>query len=79
MKNQLKLTPDKPIDIEKAINLLGGQDRIFYQMLSKLENLSLKPCLHDMAEAVNSADFARMKSKAHGLKGAAGWVCANNI
>lgn len=45
---------DTPIDIDIAIEGLGGNKQIFFQMLSKLEELSLNPSLRDIATAVNN-------------------------
>ena len=43
--SQRKMTSNVPIDVEKAIELLGGHEKIFYQMLKRLEDLSLIPAL----------------------------------
>ena len=45
MNRVVDLSIDKPIDVEKAITLLGNQTKIFYSMLGKLELLSLNPSL----------------------------------
>jgi len=46
-------------------------------MLGKLEVLSLNPSLEALAQAVGDRDFPRMKSKAHSLKGASGYIGAS--
>ena len=46
-------------------------------MLGKLEVLSLNPSLKDLAQAVEERDFNKMKSKAHSLKGASGYIGAS--
>ena len=71
--------PDVAIDVNKAIELLGGHRKIFYQMLGRLEELSLEPALLSIAETVDDRDFAKMKSKAHSLKGASGYIGATNL
>ena len=43
------LSVDTPIDVPRAIELLGNQTKIFYQMLGKLEKLSLNPALTDIS------------------------------
>ena len=46
-------------------------------MLGKLEVLSLNPSLQSLAEAVQEKDYRKMKSKAHSLKGASGYIGAS--
>ena len=77
MNRVVDLSTDKPIDVAKAIFLLGNQTKIFYQMLGKLEILSLNPSLDAMAQAVQDLDYPKMKSKAHSLKGASGYIGAS--
>ena len=73
------LSVDTPIDVPRAIELLGDQTKIFYNMLSKLEKLSLLPTLTDTAQAIDDRDFAKYKNKVHSLKGASGYVGASNL
>ena len=49
MNRVVDLSIDMPIDVQKAIILLGNQTKIFYQMLGKLEMLSLNPSLEALA------------------------------
>lgn len=48
-------------------------------MLGKLEVLSLSANLEAIAKGVDEQDFSKIKSKAHLLKGAAGYVGATNL
>ena len=73
------LSVDTPIDVPRAIELLGNQAKIFYQMLGKLEKLSLNPALTDISQAINERDFAKYKNKVHSLKGASGYIGASNL
>ena len=75
----INLSVDTPIDVPRAIELLGNQTKIFYQMLGKLEKLSLLPALTDIAGAIDDRDFAKYKSKVHSLKGASGYIGASNL
>ena len=75
----IELSPDKPIDIKRAIERLGNEEKIFYKMLGKLEKLSLTPSMTDIAKAINERDFNEYKTKVHGLKGASGYIGAENI
>ena len=73
------LSVDTPIDVPRAIELLGNQTKIFYQMLGKLEKLSLNPALTDISTAIDERDFAKYKNKVHSLKGASGYIGASNL
>ena len=77
MNRVVDLSIETPIDVAKAIVLLGNQTKIFNQMLGKLEVLSLNPSLEALAQAVEDRDFPKMKSKAHSLKGASGYIGAS--
>ena len=48
---------EKPIDIKKAVEALGGEEKIFYSMLGKLEKMSLNPTMINLADAINERDF----------------------
>lgn len=53
---------------------------IFYNMLGKLETYTLLPVMKDFVTAYDSPNFASsMKSKAHALKGASGYVAAGRV
>lgn len=79
MNRAIDLSIDKPIDVEKAIMLLGNQSKIFYSMLSKLEMLSLNPSLVALAQAIKDRDYAKIKSKVHSLKGSSGYIGASSL
>ena len=68
-----------PLDTEKAIASLGGEHRIYYNMLGKFEPMSLLSSLEELRDAVNDKDYAKIKSKAHSLKGASGYIGAGGI
>jgi len=67
---------ETPIDISKALELMGGEEKIFYSMLGKLGQMSLEPALNDIAMYITTRDFEQIKSKVHSLKGASGYVGA---
>ena len=70
---------EKPIDMQKAVQLLGGNTRLFYNMLGKLESMSLVPSMKGIADAMVAEDYLDMKAKAHSLKGASGYIGASNV
>ena len=78
-EREVVLSADMPIDAQRAIDLLGNQEKIFYQMLGKLEKLSLIPAMTDIAEAINEQDYDKYKTKVHSLKGASGYIGACNL
>lgn len=79
MSRVVDLSIKNPIDVTKAIELLGGEASIFYNMLGRLETISLLPTLKDLAIAFDKKDFAQIKNKAHALKGASGYVGASRV
>ena len=48
---------DQPVDVKKAIEALGGEQKIFYSMLGKIEDMSLNPTMIAMATAMDEKDF----------------------
>jgi len=49
----MDFTIDKPIDIDKALEALGGENKIFYSMLGKFEEMILNKSMDEIASAVN--------------------------
>ena len=79
MIHLVDLSIDQPIDVRKGLELLQ-EESIFYNMLAKLETYTLMPCMKDFVAAFDSPNFAsQMKSKAHALKGASGYVGAGRV
>lgn len=52
---------------------------MFYMMLAKFEEMSLMDCLKNIANAVDNKDYEKMKSAAHSLKGASGYIGASRL
>ena len=46
-----------PIDINKAIEQLGGNPMMFYMMLDKFEDMSLIECMTKLAVDVDNKDY----------------------
>jgi len=67
---------ETPIDIGKALETMGGEEKIFYSMLGKLGEMSLEPAMNDIASCITNRDFEQIKNKVHSLKGASGYVGA---
>lgn len=61
------------------IGILGGNRSLYFSMLSRLEPMSLNHNIVGIAEAVDSNDYDKMKSKVHNLKGACGYVGASRM
>ena len=68
-----------PIDIEAAINGLGGEPTIFYMMLGQLEAMSVIPTLTDIVQHFENKNYKEMKGLAHSLKGASGYIGASRL
>ena len=73
---KVDLDTAKPLDVEKAVDLLNGNRKLYMCMLSKIEVHSLNTSLIKMATAYNEQDWAKMKMLAHTLKSCSGYVGA---
>jgi len=52
---------------------------LYYTMLGRLETMSLNTNMKAIAVAVELQDWNQMKTKAHSLKGACGYVGASRL
>lgn len=68
-----------PIDVDTAVNGLGGDPAVYYMMLGSLEDMSLNQCLKDLVEAYDNKDYANIKAHAHSLKGASAYIGASRL
>lgn len=73
------LQTDLPIDTDKPIKDLGGNHKLYYMMLGRLETMSLNKNMNKIATAMNCQDWDAMKANAHSLKGACGYVGASRL
>lgn len=70
-----RLQSNAPLDVEKALNQLGGDRELFNELLAIF--LSDLPRLTGAIEsAASQADAAGLHAAAHSLKGAASNICA---
>ena len=69
----------EPIDVKTPVQSLGGNTKLYFAMLSRLEKMSLSSCLSQITEARNRQDWQAMKAAAHSLKGASGYVGAGKV
>ena len=74
-----KMSSDSPIDIQFAVNNLGGQEAIFYSMLEKLEDFALTNTMKEMIIPFETMNYQKMKELAHSLKGSSSYVGASRI
>jgi HPt (histidine-containing phosphotransfer) domain-containing protein len=68
-----------PIDIDLAIQGLGGEPQIFYMMLGNLEGMTLNPTMKNIIEPFEKRQYKEMKDLAHSLKGASGYIGASRL
>mmetsp|Transcript_33066 Transcript_33066/g.50723 ORF Transcript_33066/g.50723 Transcript_33066/m.50723 type:complete len:89 (+) Transcript_33066:27-293(+) len=68
-----------PVDADFAISTLGGEPAIFFQMLSSLEDISLRKSLQDIAPEFDANNYEMIKFHAHSIKGASGYVGATHL
>ena len=69
----------EPIDFITPVENLSGQRQLFITMLTRLEVMSLTSSIQQVAEGLNTKDWQKMKSGAHQLKGASGYVGAGRV
>ena len=82
MENQIKVQKiaiDDPIDMQYAINILGGDDNLYFMMLEQLEARSMNKVMLDLPKAIDDKDWTSMKFLAHSLKGASAYAGAGRI
>jgi hypothetical protein len=58
--HELNIT--NPIDAEVAIQGLGGEPMIFYNMLGNLESMSLNSTMKEIISAYEARNFQEMKN-----------------
>ena len=68
-----------PIDIDLAIQGLGGEPQIFYMMLGNLEGMTLNQTMKNIILPFEQKKYEEMKNLAHSLKGASGYIGASRI
>ena len=68
-----------PIDIDLAIQGLGGEPQIFYMMLGNLESMTLNPTMKNIIVPYEQKNYQEMKDLAHSLKGASGYIGASRL
>lgn len=56
----IELDTSSPIDVNLAINTLGGEPQIFYMMLGNLEGMSLNQTMRDLVQNYNNKDYKEM-------------------
>lgn len=67
------------IDVETGVRIIGGDTRMFYELISKLEKVTINPCMVSLCDSYNSKNAISFKEQAHKLKGAAGYVAVGLV
>ena len=52
---------------------------MFYKMLSRVEEMTLKPSMESIASSISTQDWGKTSNSAHSLKGSAGYVGAGHM
>ena len=73
------LDVSEPIDSTNAIGSLGGNKKLFYSMLNRLEVMSVSCSMSQITDSMKRQDWAKMKMAAHSLKSASGYVGAGKV
>jgi HPt (histidine-containing phosphotransfer) domain-containing protein len=69
---------EKLIDLEIALDRLGGDKEFLLELYNEL-NEQLNPTLEQILSAVESLDYAQLRSIAHGMKGASSNLGADRL
>ena len=69
---------EKLIDIEVALDRLGGDKEFLLELLDEMNN-QMEPTLNTIEAAIASSDYEQLKSVAHGMKGASSNLGADRI
>ena len=69
---------EKLIDFEIALDRLGGDKEFLLELYEEL-NEQLNPTLEQIRSAVESHDYAQLRSIAHGMKGASSNLGADRL
>ncbi|MEJ2544382.1 MAG: Hpt domain-containing protein [Calditrichaceae bacterium] len=69
---------DKIIDLEVALERLGGDKEFLLELFDEL-NDQMDPTISDLKTAIETADYDQLRSVAHGMKGASSNLGADKI
>ena len=67
------------MDLITPVENLNNKKSLFITMLQRIEVMSLKVCMSQVADGMNEKDWEKMKNGAHQLKGASGYVGAGRL
>ena len=67
------------IDVDSAVEALGGEMDMFCSIMSKFETMTLESSLTQMITHYDNKDYLKVKEIAHSLKGAVGYVGASRL
>ena len=68
-----------PIDLKKGIEVLGGDQESYYEMLGSLEEMSVIDCMKRMVKEYDAKNYPEIKAQAHSLKGASSYIGASRL
>ena len=68
-----------PIDTNAAMKVLGDNNSLFHKMLARLESLSIKTCMSEIKDALQTENWAKMYTSSASLRGPCGYVGAGRI
>ena len=74
-----KIDTSTPVDMNKAVEGLGGDPKMYFMLLSQFEPMNLIDKMKCCMEAYDGEKFEELKDNAHGIKGASGYIGASHI
>ena len=73
----MKNVSDQPVDIEKALEQMGGDEDLLQEVLAMFVDAAPE-LLESLQQARTESDPKQLKSAAHRLKGVAANICAQS-
>ena len=70
---------DEAIDFNTGVRIIGGDVKMFCDLISKLEKVTILPCLMSLKESYETENHINFKEQAHKLKGASGYVAVGRV
>lgn len=68
-----------PLDIKAGVETFGGEEKLYYMMLKKFEDMTVEKYVTQVNKAVEEEDWENVKEGAHAIKGSAGYIGASHV
>ena len=79
LKSNVDFDLSLPLDYNKAVSALNGNEQLYFSMLSRFENSSLNECLTQLKEGIEGGELDKVYQGYHTLKSASGYIGAGRV